>query len=76
MIARDPLQVPCLSKQYWATSETLPGWLLASTLAMVRAKAAKQPLPKLAGLSSEEKLQFEDGLVRRSLAYAHKELGL
>jgi 3-oxoisoapionate decarboxylase len=76
MIARDPLAVPCLGKQYWATFETLPGWFLASTLSMVRANLPKQPLPHVAGLTQEEKLQLEDTLVRRSLSYAQRNLNL
>jgi 3-oxoisoapionate decarboxylase len=76
MIARDPLQVPCLSKQYWATFETLPGRFLASTLTMVRANLPRKPLPHVTDLGFAEKLEFEDNLVRRSLAYARSELDL
>jgi sugar phosphate isomerase/epimerase len=76
MIARDPLQVPCLSKQYWATFQTLPGWFLASTLAMVRANPPKQALPHVTGLTRDEKLELEERLVRRSLSYARTHLQL
>jgi sugar phosphate isomerase/epimerase len=76
MITRDPLRVPCLSKKYWATFADLPGRHLANTLAMVRANAAKKPLPKISGLSAEEKVKLEDGNVRRCLSHAREHLGL
>jgi len=76
MIARDPLKVPCLAKAYWATFENTPGWFLASTLTMVRNHAAKDPLPHVSDLTAQEKLQAEDRMVQRSLAYAKKELNL
>jgi 3-oxoisoapionate decarboxylase len=76
MLARDPLKVPCLAKPYWATFETLPGQLLASTLSMIRANPPTQPLLKVSGLSPEAKLQAEDRLVQRSLAYARNNLQL
>jgi sugar phosphate isomerase/epimerase len=76
MIARDPLQVPCLVKSYWASSEAVPGWLLASTLAMVRANTSKLPLPVISPLTPEQKLEAEEKLVQRSLAYARSTLQL
>lgn len=76
MIARDPLQIPCLAEPYWGTFDHVPGWFLAGTLSMVRKHAAKQPLPKLSGLSDKEKLESEDRAVRRSLAYARAKLSL
>lgn len=76
MITRDPLQVPCLSAKYWATMEDVPASRFAQGLAMIRASAAKKPLPRVAGLSLQEKLHAEDQNVRKSLAYAREHLGL
>lgn len=76
MITRDPLQVPCLSKKYWATFEKLPGRQLAQALALVRKHAAKQPLPRVSSLSKEEQLQAEEANVRASLKFAGEALGL
>jgi hypothetical protein len=76
MITRDPLRVPCLTKEYWATFETLPGWFLAGTLSMVRGNAARNGIPKVSTMTQEEKLELEDQAVHRSLAYARKELQL
>ena len=46
MITRDPLEIPCLTEKYWATFADLSGRHLARSLAMVRAHAAKRPLPR------------------------------
>jgi len=76
MITRDPLQVPCLSAKYWATMEDVPAGRFAQALTKIRANAAGRPLPRVAGLSLEEKLQAEDRNVRKSLQYARQHLGL
>jgi sugar phosphate isomerase/epimerase len=75
MITRDPLLVPCLTKKYWATFETLPGRYLAATLSMVRAKALKQ-LPVLGKRSLAERLEMEEDNVRKSLHYSVEHLSL
>jgi sugar phosphate isomerase/epimerase len=74
MITRDPLEVPCLSEGYWATFADLPGRHLARTLRLVRAHAAKDPLPRVSGLTPEARLKLEDDNVRRCLAFARAEL--
>jgi 3-oxoisoapionate decarboxylase len=76
MITRDPLRVPCLGTKYWATFADLPAKELARTLAMVRAKAAKQPLPRISNLSMEDKLAREDENVRDSLKFAREHLAM
>ncbi len=76
MITRDPLRVPCLTPRYWATLEGAPGAALARTLALVRAKAWKKPLPRITGLSPEEQVALEEEHVRRCFASARARLGL
>src|SRR5262249_19889084 len=76
MITRDPLKVPCLTDGYWATLDKLPGKQLALALAMVRKHAAKHPLPRLTGLTTEKKLEVEEQNVRLCLDYARQHLGL
>jgi sugar phosphate isomerase/epimerase len=76
MITRDPLKIPCLTEKYWAAMGGVSGRDLARTLAMVRAKAAKEPLPRVANLSLEERLKAEDDNVKKCLAYAGSRLGL
>jgi 3-oxoisoapionate decarboxylase len=76
MMTRDPLKVPCLTKKYWATFANLPGQNLAQTLRLVRTHAAKKGLPRIGGLTLEERLEREDDNVRRSVSYARERLGL
>jgi sugar phosphate isomerase/epimerase len=68
MITRDPLKIPCLTKEYWAVMEGASGEDLAGTLSMVRKNAVKL-LPSVAGLSAEEKSRLEDQNVRESFEY-------
>lgn len=75
MITRNPLKIPCLTPRYWTTLDVVPARRLAETLALVRAKAAKPPLPCISALSPEEQLRREDDHVRQSLRYAHETLG-
>jgi sugar phosphate isomerase/epimerase len=72
MITRDPLRIPCLTPKYWATLENIPGRRLADMLALVRAKAAKKPLPRVSGLSKEEQVRREDENVRECLRVARE----
>jgi sugar phosphate isomerase/epimerase len=76
MITRDPLKIPCLTTGYWATLEKLPAKQLAGALALVRKHAAKQPLPRISGLTQEKKLEVEEDNVRRCLEYAKAQLGV
>ncbi len=74
MITRDPLKIPCLTPKYWATLEAMPARRLATMLATVRAKAGKQPLPRVSNLTKDERLKREDDNVRQSLKYASQKL--
>ncbi len=74
MITRDPLRIPCLTDDYWATFADVPGRDLARTLAMVRKHAPKRLLPRVSTLPEADQLKAEDDNVRRSLAYARKHL--
>jgi len=74
MMTRDPLKIPCLTPKYWGTLEKVPGRRLAAMLALVRAKAAKKPLPRISELSKEEQLRREDENVRECLRYAQAKL--
>jgi sugar phosphate isomerase/epimerase len=76
MITRDPLEIPCLKQGYWATLQDVRGHRLAEVLALVRAKAAKKPLPRVSKLSREDRLQREEDNVRQSLRYSTNRLRL
>lgn len=70
MITRDPLKVPCLTPRYWVTLESVRGRRLAEILALVRARAARKPLPRVSDLPRDKQLRREDDNVRQSLRHA------
>jgi sugar phosphate isomerase/epimerase len=76
MITRDPLTVPCLTKEYWVTFPDRNGEYLARTLAMVKAHPPREALPKVTGLDEAARRQAEEDNVKRCLAYAAQNLGL
>ena len=76
MITRDSLRIPCLSKGYWATMESVPARELARMLAWVRHNAVREPMPRISHLPIAEQLAIEDANVRKCIAYARDELKL
>jgi len=74
MMTRDPLKIPCLTRKYWVTLDSLPGRRLAEMIALVRAKAGQKPLPRISELSKDEQLRREDDNVRKCLGYAKEHL--
>ncbi len=76
MITRDPLRVPCLTRKYWATLETVPGRQLAEALARVRQHAAKEALPRVSHLPPEKQLEVEDANIRACFVFAREKLRL
>ena len=76
MITRDPLEIPCLTDDYWATFSDLPGTELAQTLRMVRQQKAKTALPKVTQLDAENRLATEEENIVACLAYSKQMLGL
>ena len=76
MITRDPLRIPCLTDEYWATLDKVPGRDLARIFALVKKNVPKTPLPLTSKLKPEDQLAAEDGNVRRSLEYGRTQLGL
>lgn len=75
LITRDPLLVPCMTEQYWATFPDLPARDLANVLRYVRAHPSQNG-QDVSQLSQPEQLAREDQNVRESLDYARTELGL
>jgi len=71
-ITRDPLHVPCLTENYWATLKEAPGRDLAMTLAAVRRHEPQTPLSRVSHLPVPERLSLEAENVRRSLDYARQ----
>jgi 3-oxoisoapionate decarboxylase len=75
MITRDPLRIPCLTDDYWATLDRVPGRDLARVLALVRKHAPKDPLARTSKLPADEQRAVEDRNVRRCLDYGRDKLG-
>jgi sugar phosphate isomerase/epimerase len=75
LITRDPLKVPCLTEQYWATLPNLPARDLARTLRYVREHSSDN-LQLISQMTEKEQVAREDLNVRQSLDYARNELEL
>lgn len=76
MITRDPLEIPCLKNEYWASSPGLPGSELARTLRMVRQHKYEAGLPRVSQLTAEDKLAAEEQNILACLTYSKNNLGL
>ncbi len=76
MITRDPLEIPCLTDEYWKVFEGVSGTYLASTLRMVKEKKFKGTLPSVAGLTPEERLEFEEQNNLACLKYSASNLNI
>jgi len=76
MATREPLKVPCLTPDYWATFPGRPAADLAGAMTRVRLHPPRQPLPRTAGKSPAEQLAFEEENNRRCLSWAREKLGL
>ena len=74
LITRDPLRVPCLTDDYYATFPALPARDLARTLRLVRANPT--PGQAIDVLTPAGRAERETANVRESLAYAAGELDL
>jgi sugar phosphate isomerase/epimerase len=80
MITRDPLKIPVFTKKYWVTFDDdyspLPGRDLATTLNLVKSNRPRTPLARTSDMSPEERVEFEDTNLRKSVEYARKSLNL
>lgn len=74
MITRDPLRIPCLTDDYWATLDRVPGRDLARVLALVQKHAAKEPLKRTSKLPADEQQAVEDRNVRTCLEFGRMKL--
>jgi len=74
MITRDPLKVPHLDDAYWATYEKRDEARIEAFRTRVLSRAATGPLPRISGMTYEAMVATEDDNVRRSTAFARKNL--
>ena len=73
MITRDPLEIPCLKPDYWATFGDVPGADLARMLRVVREQKSAA-LPRVSQLGTEERLAVEEQNIVACLAYSQDRL--
>lgn len=76
MITRDPLQIPCLTEDYWSTFAGVSAKDLAATLRMVRRNSFETALPRVSQLDGEQRLAVEEQNVLESLRFSKNKLGL
>jgi sugar phosphate isomerase/epimerase len=76
MITRDPLEIPCLKKEYWPGFEEVPATDLARTLRMVKQNKYKTALPRVSQLGAEERLAAEENNILECLAFGKDKLAL
>ena len=69
MITRDPLKVPCLTKQYWEVFPDRNGKYLAQTIKLVNERSSSATLPTVSQLSREERAKVEEENVKACLEY-------
>jgi L-ribulose-5-phosphate 3-epimerase UlaE len=74
MITRDPLEIPCLTENYWTTFEGVAANELARTLRMVRQNKFKSGLPRVSQLTPEARLAAEEQNILTSFAYSKAKL--
>ena len=77
-MTRDALEVPWLTKKYWATfgPDDLSGRDLAQTVMTVKQTQPMEPFAKVSALSEADQLKLEDDSIRKGLAYGRDVLGL
>ena len=76
MITRDPLEIPCLKPEYWASFDDTSGKQLARALRMVKQNKFKEELPRITQLSTDDKLAAEENNIIACLGYSKNELEL
>jgi sugar phosphate isomerase/epimerase len=75
-ITRDPLNVPILKNEFWATLLDTPARDLARTLRVVKTKSSPNAFPVVSQLSVDQQLALELRNVQQSLTYARDHLAL
>ncbi len=72
MITRDPLKIPCLTEDYWATFDETKGVEFEKVMAMIEKNEFKTALPSTSNLDSEGRLAFEESNVLECLKYSRR----
>jgi 3-oxoisoapionate decarboxylase len=73
MITRDPLKVPCLTKQYWEVFPDRSGKYLAQTMKLVNERASRDPLPTVTQLTPAERQKAEEDNIKACVRYVNEQ---
>jgi sugar phosphate isomerase/epimerase len=76
VMTRDPLRVPVLRSEYWASMPGVPASELARTMRVVKEHAAPELLERVSILPPRQRVEVETRNITRSLAYACEVLKL
>jgi len=76
LITRDPLSVPVLKDEFWATMPDSNARELARVLRVVKSRSSQKPFVNVTELPVDQQLTLESSNVSGSLAYARDRLGL
>ncbi len=75
MITRDPLKIPCLTEDYWATFDNISATELAIFLRKIKEHKSKEALPRISQKSADEQLALEIENNKISVLIAKKNYG-
>ena len=75
MATRDPLQIPCLTDDYWTTFPDRRSTHLETAMKLVAQNPIKQPPPSIIGKSVDRQLAEEEANNRDSLAWMREQFG-
>jgi sugar phosphate isomerase/epimerase len=74
MATRDPLRIPCLTDDFFATFPERRATHLDATMQWVKANPPKQPPPSISGKATAQILAEEETNNRASLDWMHRQL--
>ena len=72
MATRDPLHIPCLTDNYWATFPERREKALGPAMAHGKANPPRHPVPRVAGLDTPSRIALEEANNRACISYARK----
>jgi len=75
MITRDPLKIPCLTENYWATFDKITARELAVFLQKIKEHKSKDALARVSEMSEDEQLALEIENNETSVRFAKKNFG-
>lgn len=75
MITRDPLKIPCLTKEYWATFDKISATELAIFLRKIKEHKSTQALHRISEKSVDEQLALEIENNKISVLFAKRNYG-